>query len=348
MGRAEILFRRFVDGGEGEIDGAIQNRESEELFLDFKQSADRGAGRVLHVNDRNNLAKAISGFANSDGGVIVWGVDCRDPDGTGDIARMKVPLVDPERFKSWLEDAVSKTTLPAHPKVEHGVVISQDHGGFVVTHIPKSPLAPHQVAADGIYYLRSGSTFGRVPHGILQGMFGHPLPAHLSHEWVQNEVQLVPATGRTTKVIMGLGLLLKSHGPGISRDLFANVRINTYPSSSSRAVFEGPFDSHWRAETIGGGEWSAVTADGFKLAPSAQTRAPLVLRLILEPTFVHALSCQLIYGHGTSPVNVSVARIEADVLEELFHRLDGANPNRISDSDFGRLFMRGWAGTADV
>jgi hypothetical protein len=92
MGRAEDLFERISVGGEAAIDQMIGDRQSEELFLDFKRSADHGAGTRLHVNDRNNLAKAISGFGNSEGGVIVWGVDCRDIAGTGDVARAKHAL----------------------------------------------------------------------------------------------------------------------------------------------------------------------------------------------------------------------------------------------------------------
>lgn len=54
----------------------VTARQEENLTLDFKlirpdlnQSA-----------DKKNLAKALSGFANSSGGLIVWGVDARKND----------------------------------------------------------------------------------------------------------------------------------------------------------------------------------------------------------------------------------------------------------------------------
>ena len=40
MGRSEDLFARLKAGGEREIDDLIADRQSEELFLDFKRSAD--------------------------------------------------------------------------------------------------------------------------------------------------------------------------------------------------------------------------------------------------------------------------------------------------------------------
>src|SRR5262245_44980091 len=100
MGRAEEIFETIVNRGGGVIDEFIATAASEELFLDFKRSADNGTGARLHQDDRNNLAKAISGFGNSEGGVIVWGIDCsRDPK-KGDVAATKYPIAQPNRFKS--------------------------------------------------------------------------------------------------------------------------------------------------------------------------------------------------------------------------------------------------------
>jgi hypothetical protein len=107
LNRAQELFQRLIKGGEKVIDELIADRTSEELFLDFKASPDNGAGAKLAHTDREKLAKAISGFGNSEGGVIVWGVDCdRLPD-DGDVARAKRPIKNPRRFKSWLEATVS-------------------------------------------------------------------------------------------------------------------------------------------------------------------------------------------------------------------------------------------------
>jgi hypothetical protein len=47
MGRAEDLFERIRNEGESAIDFFIETQQSEELFLDFKRSADNGAGRKL-------------------------------------------------------------------------------------------------------------------------------------------------------------------------------------------------------------------------------------------------------------------------------------------------------------
>lgn len=77
MSRAEDIFEKLIYFGEDAIDEFIMSRQTEELFLDFKQAVSDGKSmRSLHPNDRRNLGKAISAFGNSEGGVLVWGVEC--------------------------------------------------------------------------------------------------------------------------------------------------------------------------------------------------------------------------------------------------------------------------------
>jgi predicted HTH transcriptional regulator len=153
MGRAEDLFERLKQHGEEGIDQLIQDRQSEELFLDFKRSANNGSGRRLHEDDRQNLARAISGFGNSEGGIIIWGVDCRDRAGSGDLPSEKNGIDDPKRFVSWLEGAVSGCIVAPHPGVTHHAI--ETGKGFAITHIPKSELAPSSVYSGGFTKLLS-------------------------------------------------------------------------------------------------------------------------------------------------------------------------------------------------
>lgn len=59
MGRAEDIFEKIRHGNVDAIDDLILQRQSEDLFLDFKRSADNGAGTKLHDNDRKNLSKSL-------------------------------------------------------------------------------------------------------------------------------------------------------------------------------------------------------------------------------------------------------------------------------------------------
>ena len=146
MERAEDIFDQIKANGLEAIKEFILSRKSEELFLDFKRSSDCGRGSRLSQNDRNNLAKAISGFGNSEGGVVVWGIDCSQDPIEGDIAKALVPIENIFRFKSWIEGAISGCTVPPHSKVQNTAIIDESQiNGYLVTLIPKSINTPHQM-----------------------------------------------------------------------------------------------------------------------------------------------------------------------------------------------------------
>jgi len=61
------------------VDRFIQEKQEEHLTLEFKTVKNAG---LLDKNDKKNFAEALSGFSNSSGGVIVWGVETKKIKGT--------------------------------------------------------------------------------------------------------------------------------------------------------------------------------------------------------------------------------------------------------------------------
>lgn len=174
MSRAEDIFQKLIYFGEDAIDEFIMNRQTEELFLDFKQAVSSGKNfTTLHRDDRKNLAKAISGFGNSEGGVIIWGVECSRDMEIGDVAQAKVKVQNVHRFLSWIENAISGCTIPSHNKVRNHVISCDQNGdGFLATYIPKSEIAPLMTTSNSAIYIRSGSNNVPAPYAVIAGMFG--------------------------------------------------------------------------------------------------------------------------------------------------------------------------------
>lgn len=174
MSRAEDIFQKLIYFGEDAIDEFIINQQTEELFLDFKQAVSTGKNfTTLHRDDRKNLAKAISGFGNSEGGVIIWGVECSRDLEIGDVAKAKVKVKNVHRFLSWLENAISGCTIPSHNKVRNHIISSDENGdGFLVTYIPKCDIAPLMTNGNNTIYIRSGSNNVPAPYAVIAGMFG--------------------------------------------------------------------------------------------------------------------------------------------------------------------------------
>jgi hypothetical protein len=328
MERATEIFNRIIDKGEAAIDDFIRTRVSEELFLDFKRSSDNGDGNVLNQNDRNNLAKAISGFGNSEGGVIVWGIDCSKDPAMADVAKAKFPIKDAKRFKSWLEGAISGCTVPPHSDVRNeAVLIGGSHDGFVATYIPKSDHAPHQMVGKLQYYIRAGSDFVPTPHQVLAGMFGRrPLACVYP-------MYICPApTFEETAICAEVGFVVRNGGPGIATDLFMNLMIFSYGGSSEIAL--QPSDqARWSGtSSFGNRHISLITNPGVRLPPEAQMQ-PLVLHLRLIPPFTNVLRVEYLMGASNSPPYRMEFQTPAEKLAKIYS--DYKDPNFVVKDSHG-------------
>ena len=138
MSRAEDIFEKLIYFGEDALDEFIREHQTEELFMDFKQA--NSTGKHGWSLSRFILFEHFySGFGNSEGGVIVWGVECsRDMD-VGDVAKAKVKVQNVHRFMSWVESAISGCTIPSHNKVRNHIIYADENGdGWQpIFHAPK-------------------------------------------------------------------------------------------------------------------------------------------------------------------------------------------------------------------
>lgn len=296
MGRAEDIFGKIVNEGETAIDEFILTRKSEELFLDFKRSADNGSGKTLHQKDRENLAKAISGFGNSEGGVVVWGIYCSKDIDYADVAHAKFSIQNARRFVSWLEGAVSGCTIPPHTGVRHHYILTNDQGdGFVITHVPKSVHAPHQVVNKLQYFIRAGSNFVPTPHAVLAGMFGRRPQPHVFHMFLYSPAELIDEN-----IKMQVGFLIRNQGPGIASDLFMNSLVISIPGDNCDLYFEASDQKNWMGQFSFGRQMTMISKTNVRLAPESQIQ-PFVMTLLLAPPFCRELTINGICGCGQSP-----------------------------------------------
>ena len=314
MGRAEDIFERIIKGGENEIDEFIITRESEELFLDFKRSADDGDGQRLHQKDRENLAKAISGFGNSEGGVIVWGVDCSKTENSADVAHAKYPIHNVKRFKSWLEGAVSGCTMPPHGGVQHHCITNDKGNGFVITYIPKSIHAPHQALVGKQYfYIRAGSSFCPAPYSVLAGMFGRRPQPRVFHVFT-----ILPAKLINDRIEIEVGFLIRNQGPVIASDLYMNALVISLPGDNCESFFDVPDQTNWITHYTFGSHISLVSKADFRLAPEYQVQT-FLMTLLLAPPFSKKLIIDCICGCGQcAPFKFKIEN-DSDSINRLYN-----------------------------
>jgi hypothetical protein len=147
----------------------VTRRQEEHLYLDFKEVKDAS---LASLDDKRNLARALSGFANSSGGVIVWGVEARRNDDGVDCAialkeidRVSVLLT---RLNQLTGDGVDPTV----PGVRHRILETKNGKGFALSLIPESDSGPHMAKlGEDRYYKRSGDSFYKMEHYDIADMF---------------------------------------------------------------------------------------------------------------------------------------------------------------------------------
>jgi predicted HTH transcriptional regulator len=93
------IIKYFDELNLNQIESYIKDGQEENLSLDFKTLTDSSLSKR---DDRKNLAIALSGFANSEGGIIVWGVDARpNSDGVDVASELKeIENLPPASFKA--------------------------------------------------------------------------------------------------------------------------------------------------------------------------------------------------------------------------------------------------------
>jgi hypothetical protein len=142
-------------------------------WLDFKQQP---STNLKDQKWREMLVETLAGFANNQGGVILWGIEARkDPTTNVDAACGEKPVDNPVGLKSRLiELQRSATDKPlANVEVEAYELPSSPGTGFVACFVPEGPYKPYQTQEGrrSQYYLRAGDSFFVMPPPVLAAMF---------------------------------------------------------------------------------------------------------------------------------------------------------------------------------
>jgi len=130
------------------IEGLIKDKIEENLNLDYK------ASESLQRNDKkaNEISKDVSAFANSDGGIIIYGIseDQENKHLPGSIDPIDRKLIS----KEWLEQIIQSRIRPRIENIIiHPITVNEENNQVIyVVEIPQSNTA-HQ-ASDKKYYKR--------------------------------------------------------------------------------------------------------------------------------------------------------------------------------------------------
>lgn len=127
------------------VEDLIRNDAEESLYMDFK------AGGALSGDKKKDICKDVSAFANSDGGVLVYGIN--EVDHKAD----SLSFIDGNLYtKEWLEQVINDgiqrriDNIKIHPIRFDGDV----RKSVYVVEVPASSNSPHMRSFDSRYYKR--------------------------------------------------------------------------------------------------------------------------------------------------------------------------------------------------
>ena len=122
----------------------IKNEVQESTHLDYKASP------AIDNKKKGEIAKDISAFANSDGGIIIYGIQ------ENEHLPVKIDEgVDHSKYtREWLEQVINSNISPIIDGIEIvQIPLSSERSSFVIK-IPKSFRTPHQEQISKKYYRR--------------------------------------------------------------------------------------------------------------------------------------------------------------------------------------------------
>jgi schlafen family protein len=223
-----VRFRGLTSQGilalRGEIEGG---------HLDCKEVSDiamrgRDAKRLL--------ARILSGFANSEGGLILWGVTAKKNEQQIDCITDFPGVSEPDVFTSRLNELTPEALSPGVSGIDHRMVRDDPSTPpFVVTAVPASDAGPHMaLLGEHRYYQRIGQATLPMEHFQLADMFGRRPQASLRLRFLKSEGYLLSVN------FENIGRGIASAPYLLFYDVSAPYVVSPYPGSGKPTDFPLP------------------------------------------------------------------------------------------------------------
>lgn len=209
--RAQELFEQIKAGNVSDqlaFLHKLATGTAEEEYLEFKN------GTYLE-NVKKHWSQALSGFANTEGGLLIFGIKAHKADnGSGvliDTSNGADMVANPDELVQTLKDNRINSTVDAVPGVQYFTVKETSGKGFVVVLIPEGPHKPYRAEVcepKKYYWQRVGDSFIDISHSMLRSLFYPRITSNLD---VAIKIEQDGKTYRFISFVRNIGIATASN-----------------------------------------------------------------------------------------------------------------------------------------
>ena len=224
--RAEAFFARLRDAEDrlAALKQLVTDKTAETEFFEFK------GGRIDESTTKKYWSQALSGFANSEGGVLIFGIKTErivPPEGgRGLDTATDVDLVPkPLQLIQLLKDIHLSATSDVVSGVDYFPVSdpSESGAGFVVCYVPEGKNKPYKAELDTSrnYFQRVSDNFVFLSHSLIRSLF---YPKSLARFKLEIKIQQKGTAGLLNQT--PIEVTYQNEGNATARDVMMVLSFN--------------------------------------------------------------------------------------------------------------------------
>jgi len=153
----------------GAIHRLVAEGQTESLHLEFKTLSEPSGTRITR-DDRRMIAKALCGFSNADGGVLILGVETTKVDGL-DVAKNLVPIENASRFASLLTAALPELLQPSNDQIQVQSIELCGTAGVVIARVHASTDRPYMSVPANQFFRRTFDSTRTLDRSEIRDLF---------------------------------------------------------------------------------------------------------------------------------------------------------------------------------
>lgn len=169
MSEAALAIYTSLDSIE-KIQEMINNGDTETLHLECKAPHRPQLDQKLQVH----LSRALSGFSNTAGGVMLYGVETdKHSQSKLDVLTQIVPVGNCDGFARQVQTKIPSLTTPSITNAQIKTLKQNvtDTKGVVVVCVLQTSGDPVQTVGDKYFYYHTGTGFEKCPHEMIKRLF---------------------------------------------------------------------------------------------------------------------------------------------------------------------------------